>query len=283
MIATVPGWIHPDWPAPPGVRAITTTRSGGESRASYASLNLGAGTGDAPAAVVRNRARLRAALGLEHEPCWLRQVHGSDVVRAARHDGTPRADASVGEPGSPPCVVLTADCLPVVLCDTSGTRVGTAHAGWRGLANGVIARCVEHMDRPGRDLLAWLGPAIGRYSYEVGPEVRDACLAATPGARSAFAPLPARTGRWRADLYAIAASQLASLGVERVYGGGFCTYRDQTRFFSHRRDGATGRFATLAWIHDPSRDPRDDEGPGVTQRRPDGVRRTAEARRRGPP
>ena len=248
MTATEVGWIDADWPAPPGVRAVTTTRSGGESRSSYASLNLGAGTGDAPATVARNRARLRLALGLEHEPCWLEQVHGSDVVRAARYDPVPKADASVGEPGSPPCAVLTADCLPVVLCDTSGTRVGIAHAGWRGLANGVIARCVEFMDRPGRDLLAWLGPAIGRDSYEIGPEVRDACLAAAPGARAAFAPSPARTGHWLADLYAIAASQLESLGVVRVHGGGFCTYRDRSRFFSHRRDGATGRFATLAWI-----------------------------------
>ena len=251
MIATALDWILPDWPAPPGVRAVTTTRWGGESRSSYASLNLGAGTGDAPGAVVRNRARLRSALGLEHEPCWLEQVHGSGVVHASRCDRTPRADASVGEPGSPPCVVLTADCLPVVLCDTSGTRVGIAHAGWRGLANGVIARCIEYMDRPGRDLLAWLGPAIGRDSYEVGPEVRDACLAAAPGVRSAFTPSPARTGRWLADLYAIATSQLESLGVERVYGGGFCTYRDRFRFYSHRRDGTTGRFATLAWIRDP--------------------------------
>lgn len=248
MTATEVGWIDADWPAPPGVCAVTTTRSGVESRSSYASLNLGAGTGDAPATVARNRARLRSALGLEHEPCWLEQVHGSDVVRAARYDPAPKADASVGEPGSPPCAVLTADCLPVVLCDTSGTRVGIAHAGWRGLANGVITRCVEFMDRPGRDLLAWLGPAIGQGSYEVGREVRDACLAAAPGARSAFAPSPARTDRWLADLYAIAACQLASLGVGRVYGGGFCTYRDQSRFFSYRRDGTTGRFATLAWI-----------------------------------
>ena len=248
MTTTTRGWITADWPAPPGVCAITTTREGGESRAPYASLNLGAGTGDAPATVARNRARLRSALGLEREPCWLEQVHGSDVARAAHYDEAPRADGSVGEPGSPPCVVLTADCLPVVLCDTPGTRVGIAHAGWRGLVNGVIARCVESMDRPGRDLLAWLGPAIGQDSYEVGPEVRDACLAAAPGARDAFAPSPARTDHWMADLYAIAACQLESLGVERVYGGGFCTCRDRTRFFSHRRDGTTGRFATLAWI-----------------------------------
>ena len=251
MTATDVGWIDADWPAPPGVCAVTTTRSGGESRSSYASLNLGAGNGDAPATVARNRARLRSALGLAHEPCWLEQVHGSDVVRAARYDPAPRADASVGEPGAPPCVVLTADCLPVVLCDTSGTRVGIAHAGWRGLANGVIARCVEFMDRPGRELLAWLGPAIGQDAYEVGREVRDACLAAAPGARCAFAPSPSRTDRWLADLYAIAASQLESLGVGRVYGGGFCTYRDRSRFFSHRRDGATGRLATLAWIRCP--------------------------------
>ena len=251
------GWITPRWPAPPGVRAVTTTRSGGESRAPYASLNLGAGTGDAPAVVARNRALVRSALGIEHEPCWLDQVHGSNVVPAAHYECAPRADASVGEAGSPPCAVLTADCLPVVLCDTSGTRVGIAHAGWRGLASGVVARCAAFMDRPGRELLAWLGPAIGPDSYEVGAEVRDACLAADPGARPAFVPSPERKGRWLADLYAIAARQLESLGVERIYGGGFCTCRDGDRFFSHRRDGTTGRLATLAWIQGSGHGPHD--------------------------
>ena len=250
MTATGPRWITPDWPAPPSVRALTTLRQGGESPPPYDSLNLGMGAGDDRAAVARNRARLAAALGLEEAPCWLNQVHGSDAVRAMHYDRAPQADASVGAAGSPPCVVLTADCLPVVLCDTSGTRVGVAHAGWRGLAGGVIARCIALMERPGDALLAWLGPAIGPASYEVGPEVREACLAAAPGAEFAFAPSPGRPGRWLADLYAIATRQLESLGVERVYGGGFCTRRDERRFFSHRRDGATGRFATLAWIHD---------------------------------
>ena len=250
-------WITPDWPAPPSVRTLTTTRSGGASRAPYASLNLGTGTGDAPAAVARNRALLMSALGFDHEPCWLEQIHGSDVVRAARYDTAPRADASVGEIGSPPCVVLTADCLPVVLCDAAGTRVGIAHAGWRGLAGGVIERCIAAMERPGYELLAWLGPAIGPESYEVGPEVRKACLATDPDARRVFVPSPLATnrrpkaGRWLANLYAIATRRLESMGVERVYGGGFCTFRDAARFFSHRRDGRTGRFATLAWIHSP--------------------------------
>ena len=303
-----PTWITPDWPAPPAVRVVTTTRSGGVSRTPYASLNLAAGTGDAPAAVARNRAVVVSALGLDREPCWLDQVHGSDVVRAARYATAPRADASVGDAGSPPCAVLTADCLPVVLCDVAGARIGIAHAGWRGLAGGVIERCVAAMERPAGELLAWLGPAIGADSYEVGPEVREACLAADPGAWRAFAPhgpdraeggppsparnengplarnrgeacrpvpdrsedgppapagqrhasgTPApRADRWFADLYAIAGRRLASLGIERVYGGGFCTCRDADRFFSHRRDGVTGRFATLAWI-DPGTDPRD--------------------------
>ena len=259
MTAPRLAWITPSWPAPPAVCAVTTTRSNGTSRAPYASLNLGAGTGDAPAAVARNRALVRSALGLAHEPCWLDQVHGSDVVPAARYDSPPRADASVGDAGSPPCAVLTADCLPVVLCDTSGTRVGIVHAGWRGLAGRAIERCVAAMERPGRDLLAWLGPAIGPGSYEVGPEVRAACLAADPGAREAFVPSPA--GRWLADLYAIATRRLESLEVPRVYGGGFCTRRDADRFFSHRRDGVTGRFATLAWVRpgggpDPGARPR---------------------------
>ena len=260
-----PVWITPNWPAPPGVCAVTTTRSGGESRPPYASLNLGARTGDAPAVVARNRARVRSELGIAQEPCWLDQVHGSNVVRAVRYHRAPRADASIGEAGSPPCAVLTADCLPIVFCDTAGTRIGIAHAGWRGLANGVIASCIACMDRAGADLLAWLGPAIGPESYEVGAEVRDACLAAAPGAHHSFVPSPARTGRWLANLYAIAARQLESLGVEHIYGGGFCTYRDRSRFFSHRRDGMTGRFATLAWIHDSGRNPGDaGERPGAT-------------------
>ena len=271
--------ITPDWPAPPSVRVVATTRSGGVSRAPYASLNLAAGTGDAPSAVARNRALVVSAFELDHEPCWLDQVHGSDVVRAARYATAPRADASIGDAGSPPCAVLTADCLPVVLCDVAGTRAGIAHAGWRGLAGGVIERCAAAMERPARELLAWLGPAIGADSYEVGPEVRAACLDADPGAWRAFAPLAAdrsedgppsarnagdpaeprrtsapsasRADRWFADLYAIARRRLESLGIERVYGGGFCTCRDSERFFSHRRDGVTGRFATLAWIRPP--------------------------------
>ena len=284
MTASRLAWITPDWPAPPAVRVVTTTRSGGVSRAPYASLNLATGTGDVPAAVARNRAMVMSALEIEREPCWLDQVHGSEVVRAARYATAPRADAGVGDAGSPPCAVLTADCLPVVLCDAAGTRTGIAHAGWRGLAGGVIERCVAAMERPACELLAWLGPAIGAESYEVGPEVREACLAADPGAGRAFAPCtpdrceggpstpdrsegdppapaePRRPSapsapvadRWFADLYAIARSRLESLGIERVYGGGFCTCRDADRFFSHRRDGVTGRFATLAWIQ-PSR------------------------------
>ena len=255
-------WITPDWPARPAVRAVATTRSGGISRAPYASLNLAAGTGDLPSAVTHNRATIMYALGLDREPCWLDQIHGSDVVRAARYATAPQADASIGDAGSPPCAVLTADCLPVVLCDAAGTRTGIAHAGWRGLAGGVIERCVAAMERPAGELLAWLGPGIGAGSYEVGPEVREACLDADPGAWCAFTPCAPyrgeggpsapRADRWFADLYAIARRQLESLGIERVYGGGFCTFRDSERFFSHRRDGVTGRFATLAWIQ-PSR------------------------------
>ena len=250
-------WITAAWPAPPGVRTVATTRSGGASRAQYDSLNLGTGCGDVDAAVAHNRTRLVSSLGIEREPCWLEQVHGSEVVRASRYDRAPRADASVGVAGSPPCVVLTADCLPVVLCDRAGTRVGIAHAGWRGLAGGVIASCIAAMDRPGRELLAWLGPAIGPGAYEIGPEVRNVLAEAAPGARHAFVPSPSTTDRWLANLYALAASQLQSLAVEHVFGGGFCTYRDAGRFFSYRRDGATGRNATLVWIDESGGRPSD--------------------------
>lgn len=235
-------WITPDWPAPPNVRALITTRSGGVSRGPYASMNPADHVGDDPQAVTQNRALLRAAL--PSEPFWLKQIH-SDIVAAAGV-GPVEADACVTRTAKQVCVVLTADCLPVLLCATDGSVVGAAHAGWRGLCAGVLERAVIAMGIPSAQVLAYLGPAIGPRAFEVGPEVREAFTAQDPAAASAFAPQA--NGKYLADLYLLARQRLALVGVTHVYGGGECTYRDAERFYSYRRDGATGRMASLVWI-----------------------------------
>lgn len=237
-------WIEPDWPAPPGVRALVTTRAGGASRGPFASFNLGAHVGDDPAAVARNRAVLRSRLPAE--PVWLDQVHGATAVEADASPSGARADAVVTRVRGTVCAVLTADCLPVLLADRAGHAVGIAHAGWRGLAAGVIEAALARIGVPACALLAWLGPAIGPRVYEVGAEVRSALLAADPGAEAAFAARG--NGKYLADLYALARRRLAAAGVTEVRGGGFCTYSDRDRFFSYRRERTTGRFASLIWI-----------------------------------
>lgn len=239
-------WIIPEWPAPSRVRAVATTRLGGVSRPPFDTLNLGAHVGDDPQAVAANRARLAAALALPEAPRWLDQVHGSAVAEAGGVVSRCEADASHTAAPGVVCAVLTADCLPVLLCDRAGTRVAAAHGGWRGLAGGVLEAAVAAMGVPGQDLLAWLGPAIGPGAFEVGGEVREAFLAADPGAEGAFRP--SAGGRWLADLYELARRRLARCGVSGVYGGGFCTYRDRERFYSYRRDGRTGRMASLIWL-----------------------------------
>ncbi len=248
----IPQWLVPDWPAPPTVRALSTLRFGGASRDPYASLNLGDHVGDAPLAVAKNRRSLAETAGLPAEPCWLAQVHGTQVLdldeppAATPGVAARSADAAVsGLPGTV-CAILTADCLPLLLAAESGARVGAAHAGWRGLAAGVIEAAVRSMGTPPSDLLAWLGPAIGPKHFEIGAEVRDALLGADPGAEAAFQP-NAR-GRFMADLFTLARRRLARAGVERVYGGGECTYTQADKYFSHRRDGRTGRQATMIWI-----------------------------------
>ena len=243
-------WIVPDWPAPRRVRALITTRAGGASRGVYSGMNLGMRAGDAPEDVARNRARLRQSLPAE--PLWLRQVHGTSVVEADGADGSPEADAAVARRPGTVCAVLTADCLPLLLCDEEGTAVAAAHAGWRGLSSGVIERTLQVMDRPPAALLAYLGPAIGPAAYEVGAEVRAAFTAAdgVRDAQTEAAFAPGKPGKFYADLYALARRRLAQSGVMRVYGGGYCTYTERERFFSYRRDGATGRMASLIWMED---------------------------------
>jgi len=226
----VPETIVPDWPAPARVRALVTTRALGDMRRG--------GEG---------RARLRALL--PREPLWLQQVHGAAVVHAAaarRAGGSPQADAAVSRAPGEVCAVSIADCLPVLLAGEGGEVVGIAHAGWRGLAAGVIEATLEAMRARPATVVAWLGPAIGPRVYEVGEEVRDAFVAR--GARAAAAFAPARPGHWLLDLYAVARQRLAARGVERVHGGGFCTHAESARFFSWRRDRAAERMAAVVWI-----------------------------------
>ena len=238
--------IIPDWPAPGQVRALQTTRVGGASVAPYDSLNLGDHVGDAPLSVAHNRILLNTLL--PSEPVWLEQVHGTLVVNADKADCLPQADACIARHRAAVCVVMTADCLPVLLCDTQGSVVGAAHAGWKGLAAGVIAATVQAMEVAPQHLMAWLGPAISQEAFEVGDEVRDAFVAAQPQSASAF--IPGQNGKWYADLYALARLRLNELGITNIYGGDQCTYRDSERFFSYRRDGTTGRMGTFIWLDD---------------------------------
>ncbi len=244
--SNAPGMLLADWPAAPRVRAVTTLRTGGVSAAPFDSFNLGDHVTDDPAAVRINRARLRAHLALPAEPLWLTQVHGTQVVDAAASVAGTQADGSVTRRAGEVCAVLTADCLPVFLCDRAATVVAVVHAGWRGLAAGVIEQGLAAMGVPAREVLAWLGPAIGPQAFEVGDEVRQVFVAENPAAHSAFRANAA--GRFFADLYALARLRLAKAGVTSVHGGGFCTYSEGERFFSYRREGVTGRMASLIWL-----------------------------------
>jgi YfiH family protein len=240
-------WLQAEWPAPRNVRTASTLRIGGVSAAPFDSLNLGAHVGDAPDAVQSNRQRLRDALQLPAEPCWLNQVHGTAVIEAGVWSTPPAADACIARTAKQVCAVMTADCLPVLFCSRDGDRVPAAHAGWRGLADGVLESTISSLGLPGAELLAWLGPAIGPNVFEVGDEVRIAFTARDAAAAQAFRPSH-RAGHWLADIYLLARQDLARQGVTAVYGGGLCTVSDEQRFFSYRRDGQTGRMASLIWM-----------------------------------
>lgn len=239
-------FLYPDWPAPPNVRAVVTTRAGGASRGAYASFNLGGHVGDDPAAVACNRERLRAALGLADEPHWLAQIHGTRVVDASRAAPGETADGAYTGRKRVVCAVLAADCIPIFLCDRAGTQVGLLHAGRRGLAVGVIEAGLDALATSPDELLAWLGPAISAPAYEVGDEVRRDFVARDEQARAAFTP--GAPGKWYMDLYALARRQLTTLGVRAIHGGEYCTATQTDLFFSYRRDGVTGRMASLIWI-----------------------------------
>ena len=241
-----PELIEPEWDAPPGVHAAFTLRAGGVSAPPFDSFNCAAHVGDAPQAVAHNRALLRERLALPAEPAWLEQVHGRCTVELGEAGAARQAaDAAVTRAAGRVCVVQVADCLPVLLASRDGAAVGAVHAGWRGLAAGVLESAVRALGAAPAEVLAWLGPAIGPGHFEVGEEVRAAFTGTDPGASAAFAP-NAR-GRWQCDLYALARRRLAALGVARVSGGHWCTYADSARFFSYRRDGRCGRMAALIW------------------------------------
>lgn len=240
----MPDFLRPEWPAPANVHALQTLRSGGVSQGVWAGWNLGDHVGDDPANVAANRALLRQQLPAE--PFWLRQVHGVCTVDAAASPRDSEADAAFARQAGVVCVVMTADCLPVLFCDRAGTVVAAAHAGWRGLLDGILESAIVAMGVAPGELLAWLGPAIGPRAFEVGDEVRAAFVARDTEAALAFVPL--RTGKWLADLYALAGLRLRRAGVSALYGGGECSFSDRQRYFSYRREGITGRMASLIWL-----------------------------------
>lgn len=244
MATPHPDWIIPRWPAPANVRALITTRAGGVSQGSFASFNLGLRTGDDPQSVSANRTQLEALL--PQPPRWLRQVHGATVVEGDFLEDVPEADACVARRPGTVCGVLVADCIPVLLADRAGTTVAVAHAGWRGLAAGVVENAVGRMAVGPQNLVAYLGPGIGPTAFEVGPDVRDAFAARDARSQAAFAPHAA--GKWLADLFLLARQSLQRAGVEDIHGGGLCTHSEPGRFFSYRRDGTTGRMAAVIWM-----------------------------------
>lgn len=246
--------LHADWPAPTGVHAVVTTRVGGVSPSPWNTLNLGTHVGDDPAHVAENRGRLQVALSAVaavEAPQWLNQVHGATVVEAESVPGrratwVPEADAVTTVRPGLPCVVMTADCLPVFFTDAAGSRVAVAHAGWRGLCDGILEATLATFGTPG-DVMAWLGPAIGPDAFEVGEEVREAFRQRHAEAVAHFRPSPI-AGRWLADIYGLARLRLQAAGIGSVHGGGLCTVADAARFYSYRRDGRTGRMASVIWI-----------------------------------
>lgn len=250
----MPQLIHANWRAPVNVHAVVSTRQGGVSDAPWESLNLGKHVGDAPESVAINRQFLQTALNAVSpaaEPQWLNQVHGTHIIEAEtdpaiRQHYAPDADAVTTTEKNLPCVVMTADCLPVFFCDGTGSRVAVAHAGWRGLCDGILEATLEKFPQPS-DVVVWLGPAIGPDAFEVGAEVREAFMAHLATTEIAFRPSQ-NQGRWMADIYQLARLRLNAAGVTKITGGDFCTHTDPEQFFSYRRDGQTGRMASVIWI-----------------------------------
>lgn len=241
-----PPVIRAQWPAPKSIKTLISTRTGGVSKAPFAELNLGSHVGDQQQSVDKNR-ELLASL-LPNEPRWLSQVHGVDVAdtRSLSGDLTPIADGTYSDLLNEVCCVMTADCLPVLMCNAQGTQVAAVHAGWRGLLGGILEVAVSKFDKEDA-LLVYLGPAIGPGAFEVGPEVRDGFISENIECEVAFKP-SSNEGKWLADIYQLAKIRLKLTGVNDIFGGDYCTYSDQERFFSYRRDGQTGRMASCIWI-----------------------------------
>ena len=237
-------WLVPDWPAPSNVRAFVTTRAGGVSEGEYASMNLGLSSGDAPERVQRNRAIARAAL--PSDPVYMRQLHGTGVAMLdSIAGGAVTADAAMCSAPGRVAAVLTADCMPLLLADRKGARVAAVHAGWRGMAAGVVENAVDALGVAPAEVIAWMGPTIGPDAFEVGPEVREAFVARDGAAAAAFRAH--KPGKYMADLYELARMRLASRGVTAAFGGGFCTFHETARFFSYRRAAKSGRMGAFIW------------------------------------
>ena len=238
--------IYPDWPAPDTVKAISTTRQGGVSLPPYHNLNLGDHVGDQEIAVIRNRDILTTQAALPESPRWVKQVHGTTVALASTWQQGDEADAIVSKQANQVCPIMTADCLPILLCKQKGEQVAAIHAGWRGLAAGIIEKTVAHFNEPAKDIMAWLGPAIDPLHFEVGPDVYQAFTAHSAEAKCAFTQTDSK--HYLADIYQLATQRLNNAGVHAVFGGDYCTVSDPTLFFSYRRDGITGRMASMIWI-----------------------------------
>ena len=243
--------LVPDWPAPEHVKAVITLRTGlgvgGISQGAYADFNLATHVGDEPQQVLSNRQLLTTQLNLPSEPVWLEQVHSQEVVRAEDAQGRlVKADAAYTSQNQLPCVVMTADCLPLLVTDIQGRCVAAIHAGWRGLAEGIIKTTLDKLPVENKELLVWLGPAIGPQAYEVGDDVRQAFMQRDSNASKAFAQVD--EAHWLMDIYQLARQQLKQLGVQQIFGGEYCTYSDETRFYSFRRDQVTGRMASIIWL-----------------------------------
>jgi len=238
--------IYPDWLAPDNIKAFTTTRLSGYSQGVYAGLNLASHVNDDMASVEKNRQLLIDQLALPAQPVWLDQVHGVGVVNASTVLPPVVADASYTDQPNTICTVLTADCLPVLICNRQGTKVAAAHAGWRGLLAGIVEATVHVLQEPAENILVWLGPAIGSTAFEVGSEVRDAFINDMPETAVAFKT--GRPGHYLADIYQLAKIRLNKIGIVSVSGGYYCTYTESKRFYSYRRDGDTGRIASMIWM-----------------------------------
>jgi YfiH family protein len=236
-------WITPDWPAPANIHAATTLRTGGVSSGAYASLNPATHVGDDLACVSENRQRIKTMLALPAEPVWLEQIHSNYVINAEQTNSLQQADASYSNAAGIVCAVMTADCLPLLICSTDGKQIAAIHAGWRGLLASIISNTVTALATT--KVLVWLGPAIGAACFEVGAEVREAFVAKSAAFNAAFTQTS--DNKYLADIYQLARIELAALGINAVYGGNFCTVTEKERFYSYRRDTQTGRMATLIW------------------------------------